>query len=243
MKYRTVVRFRTQALYHRSGLWSDCAKIAVMSDTVATAMPDELPQLPELPVVQPEPGLPERADAVRNRGKVLAAAERLFAEHGAGCVSMDAVAAEAGVGKGTLFRRFGDRAGLAQAVLSERSRRFQDAIIRGPAPLGPGAPPVDRLVAFGEQYLEAHGQHLDLLLVAEWEGARMRSAPYAFWRMHVAMLVREADPELDDEFVADVLLGALAAPILAHLEGERGLSRERIAAGWGQLVRRLLGAA
>jgi AcrR family transcriptional regulator len=216
--------------------------MTVVSDTVARAMTRELPQLPELPVVQPVQELPERADALRNRGKVLAAAERLFAERDPGCVTMDAVAAEAGVGKGTLFRRFGDRAGLAQAVLSERARRFQDAIIRGPAPLGPGAPPVDRLVAFGEQYLETHAQHLDLLLVAEWEGARMRSAPYAFWRTHVAMLVREADPELDDEYVADVLLGALAAPMLAYLERDRGLTRERIAAGWAQLVRRLLGS-
>ena len=54
--------------------------------------------------------------------KVLAAAERLFAERGPCSVSMDAVAAAAGVGKGTLFRRFGDRAGLVQAVLSERER-------------------------------------------------------------------------------------------------------------------------
>lgn len=55
----------------------------------------------------------ERADAARNRAKVLAAATKLFAEEGVEAVSMDAVAAEAGVGKGTLFRRFGDKAGLA----------------------------------------------------------------------------------------------------------------------------------
>ena len=51
----------------------------------------------ELPVIQEE--VPLRADAARNRDKVLAAAERLFREHGPTCVTMDAVAAEAGVGK------------------------------------------------------------------------------------------------------------------------------------------------
>src|SRR4051794_37445864 len=91
----------------------------------------------ELPVVDAEP--PERADAARNRRRILAAAARLFAERGAACTSMEAIAAEAGVGKGTLFRRFGDRSNLALAVLSERERELQDAMLAGPAPLGPGA--------------------------------------------------------------------------------------------------------
>ena len=92
----------------------------------------------ELPVLQDAP--PERADAARNRGKVLAAAERLVAECGASCVSMDAVAKEAGVGKGTLFRRFGDRAGLMQAVLSERERLFQEEHHPRAGPARPGRP-------------------------------------------------------------------------------------------------------
>ena len=87
------------------------------------------PMDPDLPVLSEDP--PERADAARNRGKVLAAAERLFAERGPSRVSMDAVAAEAGVGKGTLFRRFGDRAGLAlgraRASASAASRRTSSA--------------------------------------------------------------------------------------------------------------------
>ena len=91
----------------------------------------------------------ERADAARNRVKVLAAAEELFARHGPDCVSMEAIAAAAGVGKGTLFRRFGDRAGLARALLDDRERRLQDDMIRGEPPLGPGAPPCERLIAFG----------------------------------------------------------------------------------------------
>src|ERR1700712_5268087 len=97
---------------------------------------------------------PERADAAENRRKVLAAAETLFARCGPANVTMEAVAAEACVGKGTLFRRFGDRAGLARAVLSDQETRFQDELIRGAPPLGPGAPPLERLVAFGRAYLE-----------------------------------------------------------------------------------------
>ena len=84
----------------------------------------------------------ERSDAARNRELILAAARRLFEEEGPAAVSMDRVAEEAGVGKGTLYRRFGDRSGLALALLDARERELQEELIRGPAPLGPGAPPV-----------------------------------------------------------------------------------------------------
>ena len=65
-----------------------------------------------------------RADARRNQEQVLQAARDLFVERGLGCPLED-VARRAGVGIGTLYRRFGDRDGLVKAVLLdalERSR-------------------------------------------------------------------------------------------------------------------------
>src|ERR1700758_5115590 len=109
----------------------------------------------------------EGADAARTRERILLAAERLFARDGVACTSMDAIAAEARVGKGTLFRRFGDRASLALALLESSERAFQDAFIRGPAPLGPGAPACDRLIAFGRGLLEHICAHGELMLAAQ----------------------------------------------------------------------------
>src|SRR5580692_2777508 len=107
------------------------------------------------PIQLPILGAPtERSDAARNRALILDAADRLFARDGVSCTSMDAIAAEAGVGKGTLFRRFGDRASLVFALLDSVERVFQDGFISGPPPLGPGAPPDERLIAFGESLLE-----------------------------------------------------------------------------------------
>src|ERR1700680_4145965 len=107
---------------------------------------------PMKPIDLPVLGAPsERADAARNRRRILAAAERLFARDGVACTSMDAIAAEAGGGKGTFFPPFGARAPLALALLDASERAFQDAFIRGPAPLGPGAPPCERLIAFGRR--------------------------------------------------------------------------------------------
>jgi AcrR family transcriptional regulator len=192
----------------------------------------------ELPVLQDEP--PLRADAARNRDKVLAAAEKLFAERSADCVTMDAVAAEAGVGKGTLFRGFGDRAGLVLALLTEHERRLQEDIIRGPAPLGPGAPPLERLIAFGERLLQHQATHGELIAAAEGRLDRYRSGPFMVYRAHVGLLVREAAPEADWEYLTDTLLASLVASHVRYMRRARGMSEERLAAGWADVVRRLL---
>ncbi|MDX6741530.1 helix-turn-helix domain-containing protein [Actinocorallia sp. A-T 12471] len=90
----------------------------------------------------------ERADAARNRQAILAAASTLFDTADDPLkVTMDDVAAAAGVGKGTLFRRFGDRAGLLQALFDTRIDGLRAAIVDGPPPLGPGVPPRERLLA------------------------------------------------------------------------------------------------
>jgi AcrR family transcriptional regulator len=215
-------------------------------------MPDGLPRTPvgddgsplgrELPLIGAgEPR--ERADAARNRARVLAAAGRIVARCGIDGLTMDAVAAEAGVGKGTVFRRVGDRANLARALVSERERGFQDALLRGPPPLGPGAPPVERLVAFGHGLLALLDEHAELILAAERGPVgtgRLRSRPYALYRTHLAVLLREADAGLDVDVLADVLLAASSAELFTELRRGRGLPLARVQAAWEQLVRRLL---
>jgi AcrR family transcriptional regulator len=197
-----------------------------------------VPTVELLPVLQDEP--PLRADAARNRDKVLAAAEKLFGEREADCVTMDAVAAEAGVGKGTLFRGFGDRAGLVMALLQEHERRLQEDIIRGPAPLGPGAPALERLIAFGERLLEHMDQHGDLIAAADGKLDRYRTGPFSVYRAHVGVLVREAAPDSDWEYLTDTLLASVVATHFNYMRRVRGMGIERLAAGWADLVRRLL---
>jgi AcrR family transcriptional regulator len=193
----------------------------------------------ELPVLGTEPH--ERADAARNRRRILAAAQKLFAQNGVHCTSMDAIAAEAGVGKGTLFRRFGDRASLALAVLDESERALQDAIISGPPPLGPGAPPCRRLIAFGAAMLDRLSLHCDLLIDAEIgrSGAYLRSEPHAVHWLHVHALVEEARPDCDVDYTTDVLLGALTAQIFAHQRRVRAMDLDRLKAGYADLVSRM----
>jgi AcrR family transcriptional regulator len=189
----------------------------------------------DLPVLDPGQSPRERADAARNRARILAAAAELVAERGIERVSMDDVARAACVGTGTLYRRFGDRAGLALALLDDHTRAFQDALIAGPPPLGPGAPAVDRLHAFGDGYLDLLERHADILAVAV-PSARGPQAPEQLVATHLAILVREAAPDLDAEYTARALLATLHPA--HHLYARHGLGwpLERLRAGWHALV-------
>ena len=159
----------------------------------------------------------ERADAARNRLRILTAAERLFAERGVAGVTMDDIAAAAGVGKGTLYRRFVDKGGLAVALLDERERELQQQILTGPPPLGPGADPAERLAAFVAGYLAFLDRQLDLVLLSETStpGARLRTGAHAFWAQHCRYLLTEADAPQPD-VRADLLLAGLAAEQVRH---------------------------
>ncbi|MEV4112999.1 helix-turn-helix domain-containing protein [Nonomuraea sp. NPDC049695] len=76
-----------------------------------------------------------RADAVRNRRRLLDAAAAEFAEHGME-VSIARIAARAGIGKGTVFRHFATKEQLMAAILSDQ---------------------LDALVATGKELLESAG--------------------------------------------------------------------------------------
>jgi len=196
----------------------------------ASSTPTELPVL----------GVPvrERADAARNRIRVLEAAEKLFAERGVDAVTMDDVAGAAGVGKGTLYRRFGDKGGLAMALLDQRERELQEQILTGPPPLGPGADPADRLGAFIEAYLALLDRQLDLVLLSETAttGARFRTGAHTLWRQHCRHLL-EAGGADDAEIAADVLLAALAAEQVRHWRRDREISSATLATSLVRLVR------
>ncbi|MCC3761754.1 TetR/AcrR family transcriptional regulator [Glycomyces sp. TRM65418] len=168
----------------------------------------------------------ERADAARNRAKVLTAAAELFAAKDPRTVTMDDIAKAAGVGRGTLYRRYPDIASIAVALLDEHERRLQRDLLEGPPPLGPGAPPVDRLAAFYAAMVDLLETHGDLALATEVGGRRFEVGAYRFWRAHVLSLARAAGIASPDP-LADILLAPLAPDVFAHQRGQ-GLSPDQV---------------
>jgi AcrR family transcriptional regulator len=178
----------------------------------------------------------ERADAAANRVRILEAAVRVLAERGAEGTSIDAVAAEAGVGKGTIFRRFGDRSGLFEALLDEHLRAFQDAFMFGPPPLGPGAPAEDRLVAFLDGLLDLYEDQLELTLAFERHRWGAPIGGYLALSVHVESLIAEISPTLDARVTAQLLLNALGVNLIRYLRRDAGVSLETIKSSVHPLV-------
>ncbi|ROO86472.1 TetR family transcriptional regulator [Actinocorallia herbida] len=161
---------------------------------------------------------PERADAARNRAHLLEVARAMIAEHGVEKLTMDALADHACLGKGTVFRRFGTRAGIFRALIDEDERAFQQKVMSGPPPLGPGADPVARLIAFGHERItflaERHA-------IARASLERDDPAPAGegnISRIHLRMLLIQAGLTRPDPGpLAVQLASALEGPFLLHL--------------------------
>ncbi|OLZ48608.1 TetR/AcrR family transcriptional regulator [Amycolatopsis keratiniphila] len=179
----------------------------------------------------------ERSDAARNRAKILKAAEELFAARPAADVTMEDIAKAAGVGRATLYRRYPDRSAIAVALLDEHERELQERLLTGPPPLGPGAPPAERLAAFYAAMTGLLARHAHLVLGTEVGHSRFTTGPYRLWRTHVRHLAEQASAP-DPDVLADVLLAPLAVEVFLHQTGELGLSVERITDTLAELARR-----
>lgn len=190
-------------------------------------------------------GIPhaERADAARNRRVLLATARDMLAEQGADKITMDGLAERAGLGKGTVFRRFGTRAGIFQALLDDNERDFQARVLSGPPPLGPGAAPLDRLIAYGRARIDFLAEHREIARAA-LDGSQPvpAGAQTPMSRAHIRYLLREmrlgaAEPDV----LALQLTAALDGPLLLYLSdaADSPTLCERLGGGWEDLVRRV----
>jgi AcrR family transcriptional regulator len=188
----------------------------------------------------------ERADAARNRVHLLATARQMLAERGADKLTMDGLAEQAGLGKGTVFRRFGSRAGIFQALLDDDERAFQDQVLAGPPPLGPGAPPVDRLIAYGQARIAFLIEHREIARAA-LDGSQPvpAGAQTPLSQLHIRVLLGQAGlGPADLDVLAIQLTAALDGPLLLYLSTDdlaepAGPAGERFARGWQDLIERV----
>jgi AcrR family transcriptional regulator len=153
-----------------------------------------------------------------------------------------AVATEAGVSKRTVFHRFGDRDGLTGALIDEYMRAFQDEFLRGAPPLGPGAPPQERLEAFFAELVRLQVDHLEIALAAERAVTREMPPVYGALVIHVSTLIADIDPALDAGLLSAYLLSAVAPPVLERLHSTAGVEVPALQQSVIQLIRGISGA-
>lgn len=188
----------------------------------------------------------ERKDAARNRRKVVEAARALFAERGVTRVTMEDIARAAGVGKGTLYRRYPNKGLLCQTLLDEPTRRFQEETLRMLGDAGSG--PLEKLDRFLDGLVGFTEENLDLLyggnepLCGADRLARFAHPAFDWRRWTVLGLLRAAGREgelggdLDLEYVAAALLAPLDVDFYYYQRRIQGIPQQRISVGLRSLV-------
>ena len=188
----------------------------------------------------------ERADAARNRLHLLATARQMLAEQGPDRLTMDGLAERAGLGKGTVFRRFGTRAGIFQALLDDDERAFQQQVLSGPPPLGPGATPLERLVAYGRARAGFLVRRREIARAALDGSQPVPAGPRTpMSQVHIRMLLgQQSLGRVDLEMLTVQLAAALDGPVLLYLSSDEltgavGELEQRIGQAWQDLVERV----
>lgn len=189
-----------------------------------------------------------RADAIANRERILKTAETLFARHGVAAVNMAEIAQEAGVGKGTLYRRFANKAELCLALMDTQMSAFQNRMLEEMRQLtAENVPRLAQLDHFLDALVHFTDAHAPLLCEVQREGLLQQEGsdlqrPHFWQYMTISGLLQAAEaggelpPRLDIDYLADAILAPLNANIFRFQREARGFSLARISAGLRSLV-------
>lgn len=176
----------------------------------------------------------ERRDAAEHRRAILAAARRLFAERGVDAVAMHQIAQAAGVGQGTLYRRYAHKGLLCMALLEESMARLrQQALSLQPST---ALEQLDDLLALLVAFCEENAPLLGA--VADAACGERRSTlychPFRTWLHDTVTSLLEraiADGEarpLDVACVVDAILSSVSIDLYLHQRRAQGFSPARI---------------
>ena len=159
-------------------------------------------------------------------------------------LTMATLARRAGVGNGTVFRRFGSRAGLMVNLLSDAEAQFQGRFMFGPPPVGPGAPPLERLIAVGTERIGWVLEYGDLARAADVSAYNRFDVPAAvLWHRHLELLLRQAGVTADPWLMAGALSVTLEPERILHSVRVHGVAPDRLVESWRELVTRVVNGA
>ena len=184
----------------------------------------------------------ERADAAANRALILHTAERLFRERGVENVCMSEIAEAAGVGKGTLYRRYANKGELCLALMDTQMAEFQNAMLTLFNGLSAqGASYLQQLATFMRSLVEFTENHSPLLVEVQragmFQSVEHLNLPHFWQYMTVSALLKSAERNgelkggLDLEYLGESLLAPVQVDYFRFQRHVRGYPVERIADG------------
>ncbi|GHF59840.1 AcrR family transcriptional regulator [Amycolatopsis bartoniae] len=168
----------------------------------------------------PRPAL--RADARRNRARVLAAAQEAFADEGPG-VPLDEIARRAGVGAGTVYRHFPSKESLFEAVVLDSIERLAgqaEALLDAPDP-------GEAFFGYFETVAEQALLNKALCEALESTGEAMARPEVPEFHSRLGELLRRAQES--GAVRADIAAEDLPALLAGHLAIRRQTSRGAVA--------------
>ncbi|MBM7569218.1 TetR/AcrR family transcriptional regulator [Paenibacillus sacheonensis] len=183
----------------------------------------------------------ERKDAARHRELILDTASQLFHERGVEGVSMHQIAKSAGVGQGTLYRRYASKAELCMELMADSFQRFTSGIDHYLASSA-GSPVRERLEGFVARLIEYMASEIEWLSAikptvtcAEERIGLYQSEPFVYVVGKLKGLLDEAvqsgDARTEDtEFSAFAAAATFDAGMFFYLTKERGFTVEQIKA-------------
>ncbi len=188
----------------------------------------------------------ERRDAMEHRQRILQVAQHLFALHGVGAVSMHQIAKAAGIGQGTLYRRYAHKGELCMDLLCERHEQLIEdiAVLFEKTKNSPVLERLEGVMVQCIAFLEEQGDMLGPVAFTEMQETLCSDVPsssqdipfYVWLHQLFAELLTEAVErgelaDLDVTFTADAILATLNPMFYRLQRQERGLPPERILQG------------
>lgn len=200
----------------------------------------------------------ERKDAAANRQAIMDAARDLFVARGVAPVTMADIAKEAGVGKGTLYRRFAHKGELCLALLDKELQAFQDGALAHLRQMTEDDQPyMSQLDYFLDVLVHFVTDNLPLMCEIDnvptpienlvhdvnqphyWQEITVRSLLGRAAQAGEITPLNQHQSGLDLEYLASLLMAALNARTLRFQFATQNYTPERISHGLRQFVRQL----
>ncbi len=189
-------------------------------------------------LIMPDNDLPSRADAVKNRVLILAAARHLFAEKGADNVSMEDIARATGLGRATLYRNFKEgKIQLSQALLDEDQRDLQSRTLEQ---MRSQPDSLENLRWFLSEVLRFVDRNSRMICVNSNATESLQHSAHWWWRQTIRALLGRLNPTGDLDYLADAIYALLDVHTLYFLREIRGYSLERVTTGLLLLVESMI---
>jgi AcrR family transcriptional regulator len=179
----------------------------------------------------------ERKDAAEHRRLILQKAQTLFTEHGVDGVTMHQIAKSAGIGQGTLYRRYAHKGELCLDLMQENSQRLCDEI-KSYVEYNKALPINERLAMIIQiclDFVDKHSSWLASIQAPTCEGRKSlmyQSAVYQTLHSVFQELLSDTtslnDSRKDPAFVADMILASMTPELFLFMQRDRGYSKEEI---------------